>query len=65
MMHHQITTFLMVAEQGSLKGAAEALFLSPAAVMKQMWPPISPYQVFWQGHVLFHLGLSCPRAISV
>lgn len=36
MMHHQITTFLMVAEQGSLKGAAEALFLSPAAVMKQM-----------------------------
>ena len=36
MIHPQLLTFLSVAENGSFSKAAEAMFLSPTAVMKQI-----------------------------
>lgn len=36
MLHPQLLTFLSVAENGSFSKAAEAMFLSPTAVMKQI-----------------------------
>lgn len=36
MNHHQLDTFIQVADAGSFSKAAEALFISPTAVMKQI-----------------------------
>ncbi len=36
MIHPQLLTFLSVAENGSFSKTAEAMFLSPTAVMKQI-----------------------------
>lgn len=36
MYHHQLDTFVQVADAGSFSKAGEALFISPTAVMKQI-----------------------------
>ena len=36
MYNHQLDTFIQVADAGSFSKAAEALFISPTAVMKQI-----------------------------
>lgn len=35
MYHHQLDAFLRVAELGSFSKAAEAMFISPPAIIKQ------------------------------
>ena len=36
MYNHQLDTFIVVADSGSFNKAAEALFISPPAVIKQI-----------------------------
>ena len=39
MVHPELLTFISVAENGSFSKTAEAMFLSPTAVMKQIDAP--------------------------